>query len=68
MKKLLTTILFLACGVLSTASAQDARTMFLTIPQQVLPLLSYNSRADLVDYAEANMTARTRNELMARVN
>lgn len=63
MKKLLTTILFLACGVLSTASAQDARTMFLTIPQQVLPLLSYNSRADLVDYAEANMTARTRNEL-----
>ena len=63
MKTLITIILFLACGVCSTASAQDARTMFLTIPQQLLPLLSYNSRADLVDYAEANMTARTRNEL-----
>lgn len=63
MKRKFAIMLFALCCMLSLATAQNMRSLFLTAPDQLLPLLPYNSRADLVDYAEANMTAKVTNLL-----
>ncbi len=63
MKRRITIMLFALCCMLSLATAQNMRSLFLAAPEQLFPLLPYNSRADLVDYAEANMTARVTNLL-----
>lgn len=63
MKRRITIISFALCCMLSAAIAQDMRSLFLTAPEQLLPLLPYNPRADLVDYAEAGMAAKVNNAL-----
>lgn len=63
MKRKFAIMLFALCCMLSLATAQNMRSLFLTAPDQLLPLLPYNSRADLVDYAEANMAAKVTNSL-----
>ncbi len=63
MKKLLYLIMFLFCGVASSVSAQEMRSVFLDAPDDIFPMLTKNLRADLVDYIEARMTAKVTNRL-----
>ena len=62
MRKILL-ILLLLCGVLSNASAQDMRTMFIDAPDEVLPLLPHIARADCIDFADAGMDYPVTNRL-----
>lgn len=55
MRKLLL-ILLLMCGMLSSAAAQDMRTLFMDAPDEVLPLLPRNARADCIDLVDAGMS------------
>ena len=54
MRKLLL-ILLMMCGVFASAKAQDIRTLFMDAPDEVLPLLPRNARADCIDFADAGM-------------
>ena len=63
MKKILVVISLLLCGLSTPVSAQNIEKLFLTAPELVLPLLEYNSRADLLDYNSAGMNSGVRNLL-----
>lgn len=63
MKKLFFLILLLLCGSASVVSAQDLRTIFRDAPDDIFPYLTNNCRADLVDFIDADMTARVANSL-----
>ena len=54
MRKLLL-ILSLLCCMLTSASAQDVRALFMDAPDEVLPLLPRNARADCIDLVDAGM-------------
>ena len=57
MRKLLL-ILLMMCGVFASAKAQaqDIRALFMDAPEEVLPLLPRNARADCIDFADAGMS------------
>ena len=55
--------MFLFGGAVTMVSAQNMRSIFLNVPDEIFPLLSNNDRADLVDYIEAGMTAKVTNRL-----
>ena len=63
MKKLLFLIFFMLPGAVSLVSAQDLRSVFRDAPDEIFPLLTKNLRADLVDFADAGMTAKVTNNL-----
>ena len=48
-------IFLMMCGMLSSAASQDIRALFLDAPDEVLPLLPRNARADCIDLADAAM-------------
>lgn len=55
MKKILIIpLLLLSCAFVR---AQDMRSLFMSAPESVLPLLTENSRADCIDYIDAGMEA-----------
>lgn len=61
MKKILIIpLLLLSCAFVR---AQDMRSLFMSAPEGVLPLLSENSRADCIDYIDAGMEAVVTNSL-----
>ena len=62
MKKILLTLLLL-CGLQITVPAQDMRTLFMSAPDAVLPLLPAGLRADCLDFAEAGMLYPVTNAL-----
>lgn len=61
MKKLL--FLILLFTVSFGLSAQNMRTLFVEMPDSLLPLLSKINREDCVDFLDANMRARVTNVL-----
>lgn len=63
MRKLLVVILLFAGGLTSYVRSQDIRAAFMSAPDDVLPLLTHNMRADLLDYVDAGMKAEVNNEL-----
>lgn len=61
MKKLIN-ILFVAILLFAAkAEAQNMRTIFLEMPDSILPLLTSTNRADCTDFIEAGMKARVTN-------
>ena len=44
-------------------AAQDMRTVFLGMPDSIIPLLTENNRADCVDFVDAGMRAQVTNRL-----
>ena len=56
-------MLFLLLGGTSKVSAQEMRALFMTAPDNVLPMLSGIMRADLVDYVDAGMKGKVTNLL-----
>lgn len=55
-------ILFLLIVLSVTLHAQDAKTLFATIPDSFTPLLTKNDRADFIDFLESDMKARVKNK------
>lgn len=61
MKRLIFTLCLFA--VLAVASAQEARTLFIQMPDSILPLLTPVNRADCVDFLDSQMRAVVTNRL-----
>lgn len=58
-------LVLLLTGVMSfafvSAEAQDMKTVFLSMPDSVMPLLSKDNRADFVDFLANKMQAKVKN-------
>ena len=61
MKKVL--FIFVLSVLSSAVQAQNIRALFMSAPEEVLPLLPENSRADCLDYIDAGMEAVVSNRL-----
>lgn len=61
MKRILTAILLLFC--ILPAFPADLRTLFLNMPDSVMPTLTRSDRMDFMDYLDSGMKARARNRL-----
>ena len=61
--KLLLTIFFGGIGLLSQNAlwAQEAKTLFVNMPDSLSPLLTHVNRADCVDFLESKMRAQVEN-------
>ena len=62
--KLVITIFFSAVGLfVSTAlQAQEAKTLFVNMPDSLSPLLTKVNREDCIDFLESKMKAQVRSE------
>jgi hypothetical protein len=60
MKKYIITALFLIFTVLQV-SAQDAKTLFLSAPDSLTPLLTADNKADFIDFLKSKMKAEVKN-------
>lgn len=60
--KRVTTIIILALA-LSLASAADLRTLFINMPDSIIPTLTKSERMDFLDFMDSGMSARVRNKL-----
>jgi len=60
--KRITAIFILALAV-SMASATDLRTLFVNMPDSIIPTLTKSERMDFLDYMDSGMRARVRNKL-----
>ena len=56
------TILILALAV-SMAGAADLRTLFIEMPDSIMPTLTKSERMDFLDFMDSGMRARVRNKL-----
>lgn len=65
MKKVVLLSFLLFC-VNSFLSAQSMRTLFVQMPDSIMPFLTKNNREDCVDFIDANMLARVTNRLDAK--
>lgn len=65
MKKVVLLLFLLFC-VNSFLSAQSMRTLFVQMPDSIMPFLTKNNREDCVDFIDANMLARVTNRLDAK--
>ena len=61
MKKLIITLLLLPLAL--AMSAQEARTLFVNMPDSLSPLLSAVNRADCIDFLDSKMRAQVTNTL-----
>lgn len=63
MKKVISTILFLVFGsfTLISVQAQEAKTLFVNMPESLSPLLTAVNRADCIDFIESKMKAQVDN-------
>lgn len=61
MKKLIATLLFPLAAL--SVEAQEARTLFVNMPDTVCPLLSAVNRADCIDFLDSKMRAVVSNTL-----
>lgn len=63
MKKVVLLLFLLLFCVNSFLSAQSMRTLFVQMPDSIMPFLTKNNREDCVDFIDANMLARVTNRL-----
>lgn len=66
MKKVVLLLFLLLFCVNSFMSAQSMRTLFVQMPDSIMPFLTKNNREDCVDFIDANMLARVTNRLDAK--
>ena len=60
--KRITTIMIMALMV-TVGRAADLRTLFISMPDSILPTLTKSDRMDFLDYMDSGMKARVRNKL-----
>ena len=63
MMKRILVIMVLCAFVHEMASAEDLRTLFINMPDSILPTLTRSERMDFLDYMDSGMKARVRNKL-----
>lgn len=63
MMKRILVIMVLCAFVHDMASAEDLRTLFINMPDSILPTLTRSERMDFLDYMDSGMKARVRNKL-----
>ena len=61
MKRRLIPLLLLTLLPLGRAEAQEARTLFVQMPDSILPLLTAGNRADCIDFLDNHMRAQVTN-------
>lgn len=49
------------CGILPLHAQQEAKTVFVNMPDSLLPFLTAVNRADFIDFLESNMKAKVEN-------
>ena len=61
--RLVSAIFFFVVGLFSLASlqAQEAKTLFVNIPDSLTPLLTKVNREDCIDFLESKMKAQVEN-------
>ena len=60
--KRIVTIMILALAVM-TVRAEDLRTLFIGMPDSIMPALTRSDRMDFMDYMDSGMKAKVRNKL-----
>lgn len=63
MMKRILVIMVLCAFVHDMASAEDLRTLFINMPDSILPTLTRSERMDFLDYMDSGMKARVRNKM-----
>lgn len=61
MRRLLSTLLIIACSAACNAQALMMRDVFKSMPDSVVPYLSENNRLDLMDFWDSGMPAEVKN-------
>lgn len=56
-------LLFLLCVAVSGMAQQKIRTVFVNMPDSVVPILTKVNRADCIDFLDCNMKAEVRNRM-----
>lgn len=56
-------ILTLCLSVIGPVRAEDLRTLFIDMPDSIVPTLTRSERMDFLDYMDSGMKARVRNKL-----
>ncbi len=56
-------ILLLCLSVIGPVRAEDLRTLFIGMPDSIIPTLTRSERMDFLDYMDSGMKARVRNKL-----
>lgn len=56
-------IIFVLALAASMADAADLRTLFIEMPDSIIPTLTKNERMDFLDFMDSGMRARVRNKL-----
>ena len=63
MRKRTLTILIAGMMAVGAAQAEDLRTLFINMPDTIMPVLTKSERMDFLDYLDSGMKARVRNKL-----
>lgn len=63
MRKRILTVLIACIMALGAAQAEDLRTLFINMPDTIMPVLTKSERMDFLDYLDSGMKARVRNKL-----
>ena len=63
MRKRILTVLITCIMALGAAQAEDLRTLFINMPDTIMPVLTKSERMDFLDYLDSGMKARVRNKL-----
>lgn len=63
MRKRILTVLIACIMALGAAQAEDLRTLFVNMPDTIMPVLTKSERMDFLDYLDSGMKARVRNKL-----
>lgn len=63
MKKILFILVYFTLVSTAYTVAQNMRTLFIEMPDSIIPLLTATNRADCVDFLDAGMKARVTNRL-----
>ncbi len=61
MKKIVLLCFLIACAI--SLNAQDAKSVFINIPDSLSPLLTKVNREDFADFLESNMKAQVKNKM-----
>lgn len=61
MTKRILSILVLCVSVIGPVKAEDLRTLFIGMPDSIMPTLTKSERMDFLDYMDSGMKARARN-------
>ena len=63
MRKRTLTILIAGMMAVGAVQAEDLRTLFVNMPDTIMPVLTKSERMDFLDYLDSGMKARVRNKL-----